>query len=108
MQLLAQPVHPAAPDASVVLLHPVQSLDTAALVLCLLNMALQTIGMLWLLAEYVRLARLPRRVARGLSSVWRSWTSRGSRRARQQAVCTGKEQQQEGEAGLEGGEDVAV
>jgi hypothetical protein len=49
------------------------------MVLCLLNMALQTIGMLWLLAECVRLAHLralaglPVRAASGLSSAWRSW-----------------------------------
>jgi hypothetical protein len=65
-----------------------QSLDTVALVLCLLNMALQTIGMLWLLAECVRLAHLralaglPVRAASGLSRAWRSWR-KGSRRDRE-------------------------
>ncbi len=62
-------------------MHFVQSLDAVAMVLCLLNMALQTIGMLWLLAECVRLAHLralaglPERAASGLSSTWRSWAT---------------------------------
>lgn len=65
---------------------PLQSVDKAALVLCLLNMALQIVGLLWLLAECVRLAHLralaglPVRAASGLSSAWRSW--RKSRRSR--------------------------
>lgn len=100
-------------------MNTLQWLDTTALVLCLVNMALQFIGMMWLLAECIRLthlralANLPGRAASGLSSSWRSFVKGGisslSRRRSKGVQAKGaggaveEEQQQKG--GEEGQQD---
>jgi hypothetical protein len=78
------PPAPNNPTLNPHLLWHLQTLDTAALVITLANIALQLLAMVWLLLQTVKLAhvkalvRAPRKAARGVTRLIKSATMRRS------------------------------